>query len=266
MFFFLHPRSLYFKLNNGVSQWGSDVNLAQQVQLDGRLRVRKRGGKNLNKDRKRKDFAIFGASVFCFTEPKCFRLRLRKNQRQGKQQTEPKSSLETVILKIKKDDNEIHSEEVKNLSNDGYRRSRKGDNNRSNRKRKRICPSLEFEEPGSYKLVVEKGKEVHFWDFKIQPSGDEYVTDIRRPRRTFADGKTSLASVTKICSNQTNIVENKNRSKRRLRRVKAATYQWKSDIEIDADIDLVDSSQLELPKNSLQGNFFSKKNLIAQCL
>ena len=30
-------------------------------------------------------------------------------------------------------------------------------------------------------------------------------------------------------------------------------YQWRSDIEIEADIDLVDSAQLELPKNSLQG-------------
>ena len=38
-----------------------------------------------------------------------------------------------------------------------------------------------------------------------------------------------------------------------MKKVKAATYQWKSDIEIEADIDLVDSAQLELPKNSLQG-------------
>ena len=30
-------------------------------------------------------------------------------------------------------------------------------------------------------------------------------------------------------------------------------YQWRSDIEIEADIDLVDSAHLELPKNSLQG-------------
>ena len=38
-----------------------------------------------------------------------------------------------------------------------------------------------------------------FWDFKIQPEDEQYATDIRRPIRTFADGKTSLASVTKIC-------------------------------------------------------------------
>ena len=65
-----------------------------------------------------------------------------------------------------------------------------------------------------------------FWDFKIQPKDEQYATDIRRPIRTFADGKTSLASVTKICSNQTTNEESstvKTKSKRRLKRVKAAT-------------------------------------------
>ena len=88
--------------------------------------------------------------------------------------------------------------------------------------------TFQFDEPGSYKLVVEKGKEVIFWDFKIQPEDEQYATDIRRPIRTFADGKTSLASVTKICSNQTQTANEesstiKTKSKRRLKRVKAAT-------------------------------------------
>ena len=88
--------------------------------------------------------------------------------------------------------------------------------------------TFQFDEPGSYKLVVEKGKEVIFWDFKIQPEDEQYATDIRRPIRTFADGKTSLASVTKICLNQTQSTKEesstiKTKSKRRLKRVKAAT-------------------------------------------
>ena len=68
-----------------------------------------------------------------------------------------------------------------------------------------------------------------FWDFKIQPENEQYATDIRRPIRTFADGKTSLASVTKICSNQTQTANEessttiKTKSKRRLKRVQAAT-------------------------------------------
>ena len=88
--------------------------------------------------------------------------------------------------------------------------------------------TFQFDEPGSYKLLVEKGKEVIFWDFKIQPKDEQYATDIRRPIRTFADGKTSLASVTKICSNQTQTTNEekstiKTKSKRRLKKVKAAT-------------------------------------------
>ena len=88
--------------------------------------------------------------------------------------------------------------------------------------------TFQFDEPGSYKLLVEKGKEVIFWDFKIQPKDEQYATDIRRPIRTFADGKTSLASVTKICSNQTQTTNEENstiktKSKRRLKKVKAAT-------------------------------------------
>jgi len=250
-------RSLVFKQNSGVVQFGADIEIAVQVKSDEKLRVRRRGGKNLHKDPKR-NVSVKGASVFCFNEPKCFRLRIRENHRQGKQQSEQKSSdQEIVYLKIQKDNGtEIHVEQVKNSGKEN-RRARKGDRSKK-RKRNRICPSLEFDEPGSYKLLVEKGKEVIFWDFKIQPKDEQYATDIRRPIRTFADGKTSLASVTKICSNQTQTTNEENstiktKSKRRLKKVKAATYQWRSDIEIEADIDLVDSAQLELPKNSLQG-------------
>ena len=57
---------------------------------------------------------------------------------------------------------------------------------------------------------------------------EQYATDIRRPIRTFADGKTSLASVTKICSNQTQTANEdsstiKTITKQRLKRVQAAT-------------------------------------------
>ena len=54
------------------------------------------------------------------------------------------------------------------------RKSRKNRDRSRKRKRTRICPSLEFVEPGDYKLVVEKDKEEIFWDFKIQPIGKSY--------------------------------------------------------------------------------------------
>ena len=98
----------------------------------------------------KRNVSVKGASVFCFNEPKCFRLRIRENHRQGKQQSEPKSSdQETVYLKIQKDNGtEIHVEEVKNSGKDiskrkeDNRRARKGDRSKK-RKRNRICPSLE---------------------------------------------------------------------------------------------------------------------------
>ena len=146
---------------------------AREVAQGEKLRVRRRGGKSKNKDRKKRNFSVKGASVFCFNEPKCFRLRVRENHRKGKgQETEPRAE-EKIYLKVKKDNQEIHSEEVskKLKPKVNGRKSRKNDDQSRKRKRTRICPSLEFEEPGDYKLVVEKDKEEIFWDFKIQPIG-----------------------------------------------------------------------------------------------
>ena len=42
-------RSLVFKQNSGVVQFGADVEIAVQVKSDEKLRVRRRGGKNLHK-------------------------------------------------------------------------------------------------------------------------------------------------------------------------------------------------------------------------
>ena len=44
-------RSLVFKQNSGVVQFGADVEIAVQVKSDEKLRVRRRGGKNLHKVR-----------------------------------------------------------------------------------------------------------------------------------------------------------------------------------------------------------------------
>ena len=45
-------RSLVFKQNSGVVQFGADVEIAVQVKSDEKLRVRRRGGKNLHKVRR----------------------------------------------------------------------------------------------------------------------------------------------------------------------------------------------------------------------
>ena len=45
-------RSLIFKQNSGVVQFGADVEIAVQVKSDEKLRVRRRGGKNLHKVRR----------------------------------------------------------------------------------------------------------------------------------------------------------------------------------------------------------------------
>ena len=42
-------RSLVFKQNSGVVQFGADIEIAVQVKSDEKLRVRRRGGKNLHK-------------------------------------------------------------------------------------------------------------------------------------------------------------------------------------------------------------------------
>ena len=99
----------------------------------------------------KRNVSVKGASVFCFNEPKCFRLRIRENHRQGKQQSEQKSSdQEIVYLKIQKDNGtEIHVEQVKNSGKEN-RRARKGDRSKK-RKRNRICPSLEV------KFVLNEG-------------------------------------------------------------------------------------------------------------
>ena len=100
----------------------------------------------------KRNVSVKGASVFCFNEPKCFRLRIRENHRQGKQQSEQKSSdQEIVYLKIQKDNGtEIHVEQVKNSGKEENRRARKGDRSKK-RKRNRICPSLEV------KFVLNEG-------------------------------------------------------------------------------------------------------------
>ena len=83
-------------------------------------------------------------------------------------------------------------------------------------------------------MRVEKADEVVFWEFRIEPAEVEYVTDIKKPRRTFADATISLVAKTKMCSNRNNessddtftIAKNSGKrrgEKKRAKKVKAAT-------------------------------------------
>ena len=55
---------------------------------------------------------------------------------------------------------------------------------------------------GNFTIVVENEGEVATWEFQIEEPDAEFVTDIKRPRRTRASGRTSLIAFTKTCPNK----------------------------------------------------------------
>ena len=79
--------------------------------------------------------AVFGASVFCHSEPKCFRLKSKNNKRQSKQQ-------KSVQISVFQGEDEIHSEEIDLNDKKEGRKGRNDKKEERKNRRKRICPRL----------------------------------------------------------------------------------------------------------------------------
>lgn len=146
-------KTLIFSKDNGIIQAGDDPSLAAQTKPGFPLKIRRRGGKNLQKN-----LAIFGSSVFCYTEPKCFRVRLGNGGRKGKQAKNQNklADVTTSGISVKVSKNSTQVFEAQNVTltlNENANSWRQGRTNRrksggkgaGRRRFNQLCPGFEDE-------------------------------------------------------------------------------------------------------------------------
>lgn len=81
--------------------------------------------------------AVLGSSVFCFAEPKCFRVRLGKGRRKGKQNKKP-----DIKMRIVKDTVTLLDEKATLMENT-QREARKRNGKNKKKRFNQLCPELQ---------------------------------------------------------------------------------------------------------------------------
>merc|ERR1712223_1243291 len=198
-------QKLVFKEGNKVRSLGSDVKLSNGMKAGFAVVLNKRGGKNLGNGKKPNSLKIRGPNAFCYSEPKCFRVKLRGKSGQNRKDKsidgENDVNVEVTVQKRISDvyagnGNENATSTTTTVRREsvklGQREGRKNTKRNGNNKRRKgglkteYCMDEELEE-GTYTINVTIGKESISEEFSVASKEDTLVTGIKKPRKSFSD-------------------------------------------------------------------------------